>query len=53
MARALRTAFGRAFRIGALLFEALDGHPSAAGHEAIATELDRVLQEELMTARGR
>jgi len=34
-------------------FEDLDGHPSAAGHEAIAAEIDRILQEDLITARSR
>ena len=34
-------------------FEHPDGHPSAAGHEAIAGELDRILQEDLITARSR
>jgi hypothetical protein len=33
--------------------EDLDGHPSAAGHEAIAAEIDRILQEDLLTARSR
>jgi hypothetical protein len=34
-------------------FEDLDGHPSVAGHEAIATEIDRILKEDLLTARRR
>ena len=34
-------------------FEHLDGHPSAAGHDAIAGEPDRILHEDLITARSR
>ena len=34
-------------------FEDLDGHPSVAGHDAIANEIDRILQEGVITVRSR